>query len=497
MDNKYMKVFMSDKKRAAITVLSLLWWLASFFYEQLVFEPGAAAEHLHNYILVKLLTLVCIYALLNFFVNAFASMRSGGAEAMVLIYALPLFAAVSGFWAVSDSWPLEVGDQFNILVCTYSYETMDGFFNYLTMYVYMVALNIVPVKAFTVVFKVFLISLSAGYCIYRLRKIYPSVLAFLVYAPFIIPPGLYLSYNIHRCPMYAPLYMFFSCMILCDHLEGKKLAKGKFVLLALLCAVLTQWRSEGIYLVIFAPVLLWLCYRPELGKKAMVFGLAAMMSAQLIVYIPQAIEASSASDSDGGRTMPLFQYLITNMERKGLDKEKNAEDLAIVDKYISVDAIHELNKAGDYNYMDNLIIYSGLRPDATPEDIDNFKSAVIRIVIRNPLVYIKTQLGAWSFISTATYYERKLDVISNIFTDLYMPTVWLLGLWVFMLVKKQWCCWFMTSCHLCHMAITTALLPASYFKYYYSEYLYAIFTLLLVLVLCQKKSAEKKAKPES
>lgn len=493
MDNKFMQTYMPDKKQRFIAVLSVVWWLASFFYESLVFEPGAAGEHLLNYLLVKLLTLVSIYVLLTFFADAILSFRSKGPAALVLVYSLPLFLVVTGFWAVSDAWPIETGDQFNILVSAYSYHTMEGFFNYLTMYVYMVALNIIPVKAFSVVFKIFLISLAAGYCIYRLRKIYPSLWAFLVYAPFIIPPGLYQSYNLHRCPMYAPLYMVFSCMILCDHLEGKRLTKGKFVLLALLCAVLTQWRFEGVYLVVFAPVLLWLCYRPELGKKAAAFGLAAMMAAQLLVYIPQALEASKASDSNGGRTMPLFQYLITNMERKGLDKEKNAEDLAIVDKYISVDAIHKLNEDGDYNYIDNRIIYHGMRPGATLEDMDNFKAAVIRIVIKNPLVYLRTQLGAWSFISTATFFERKLDVISNIFTDLYLPTIWMLVLWVFLLVKKQWCFWLMTSCHLCHMAITTALLPAAYFKYFYSEYLYAILSLLLVLTLWQKKRSNSKA----
>ena len=122
---------------------------------------------------------------------------------------------------------------------------------------------------------------------------------------------------------------------------------------------------------------------------------------------------------------------------------------------------------------------------------ENF-ALIIRIVIKNPLIYIRTQLGAWSYISTANYYERKLDYISNIFTDLYVPTAWLLALWIYLLAKKKWFPWFMTSCHLCHMVITTALLPAAYFKYYYSEYLYAVLTLVLVLILLMKKRQAKK-----
>ena len=482
-----------DKKHRVIAAITLVYWLCSFFFEQLVFVPGAAGAHVFNYALVKLLSLVTIYALLIFFTNAFAGMRSSGPEAQMLKYLLPVFLLVTGFWVISNAWPLGYGDQFNIINAVYEYDTLAGFFNYLTMYVYMVALNILPFARFAVVFKIFLISLAAGYCIYRLRRVYPSVLAFLVYAPFLIPPGFYMSYNIHRCPMYAPLYMVFSCMILCDHLEGRSLGKWKFILLSLVVAVLTQWRSEGIYLVVFAPVLLYLCYRPELSKKTAAFALAAMMTAQMIVFIPQSLESSKAEDVGGGRTMPLFEYLITNMERKGLDKEKNAEDLAIVDKYLSVEAIHALNEEnGDYNYNDNLIIYYGKRHGASLETIEDFKAAVIRIVVKNPLVYIRTQLGAWSYISTANYYERKLDYISNIFTDLYVPSIWLIGLWVYLLVKKKWCFWFMTSCHLCHMAITTALLPAAYFKYYYSEYLYAVLTVVLVLILWRKNIGLKK-----
>lgn len=115
-----------------------------------------------------------------------------------------------------------------------------------------------------------------------------------------------------------------------------------------------------------------------------------MLLTQLTVYLPSAFDNAKNSH----RALPFFEYLITSMERNGLDKEKNAEDLAIVDKYISVDAIHELNeRQGDYNYNDNIIIYSGLVPGATDQDKVNFQNAVIRLIIHNPLVYIRSQIG--------------------------------------------------------------------------------------------------------
>lgn len=361
-------------------------WLLSSWWERFAFYEGAAEARPVTHIVIKLITLITIYLMALFFTNAAQGFKSRGAAAQTFMYALPLFIIVAGFWAVSGAYPFTVGDQVNILESARYYETMKGFFNYWTMYIPMIAMNIAPFPAFTVVFKIWLMSLAAGYCIYRIMRVTESKLSFLL-------------------------------------------------------------------------------------------------------YLPSALDR----DENAHRALPFFEYLITSMERNGLDKEKNAEDLAIVDRYISVEAIHELNeRQGDYNYNDNIIIYSGLVPGATDQDKVDFQNAVIRLMIHNPLVYIRSQIGAWLHISNAFQYERTLDYAANIFKNLYVPTAWLIGLWVYLLVKKQWCYWFITSGHLCHMAITTALLPASYFKYYYSEYMYAALTATLAVCFLVKRRREKK-----
>ena len=480
------------KKHRIIGAVSLLYCLLSFYWERFVFFEGAAENRPITHILIKLLSLVTVYLLILFFTDAVQGFQRRSAAAQTLMCALPLFLIVAGFWAISNAYPMTEGDQFNILVAARSYETMKGFFNYWTMYIPMVAMTIIPVEAFAIVFKILLMSLAVGYCVYRLMRISASKLSFLLYLPFLLPPGLYQSYSIHRCPMYAVLYLLFACILICDHYEKKTLGAGKFLLLSFMAAVLTQWRSEGIYLLILAPILLYFTYRPALtaGKKAA--ALAVILLIQLIVYLPSMFD----KDEDQHRPLPFFEYLITSMERNGLDKEKNADDLAIVNRYLSIDAIHELNeRQGDYNYNDNIIIFTGgLVPGATDQDKVDFQKAMVRIIIRNPLVYIRSQIGAWLHISNAFQFERKMDYAANIFKNLYVPTAWLIGLWIYLLVKKQWCYWFITSGHLCHMAITTALLPAAYFKYYYSEYLYAALTAVFALIFVINKRREKRRK---
>ena len=375
-----------EQKQRIIGAFALVYWLLSFWWERFAFYEGAAEARPVTHIVIKLITLITIYLMALFFTNAAQGFKSRGAAAQTFMYALPLFIIVAGFWAVSGAYPFTVGDQFNILESARYYETMKGFFNYWTMYIPMIAMNIAPFPAFAVVFKIWLMSPAAGYCIYRIMRVTESKLSFLL-------------------------------------------------------------------------------------------------------YLPLALDR----DENAHRALPFFEYLITSMERNGLDKEKNAEDLAIVDRYISVEAIHELNeRQGDYNYNDNIIIYSGLVPGATDQDKVDFQNAVIRLMIHNPLVYIRSQIGAWLHISNAFQYERTLDYAANIFKNLYVPTAWLIGLWVYLLVKKQWCYWFITSDHLCHMAITTALLPASYFKYYYSEYMYAALTATLAVCFLVKRRREKK-----
>ena len=471
--------------------LALVWWALSFWYERFVFEAGSAAQHPLAWLAVKLLLLAVLVVLLRFLSAALRTWRTDGEEAGTLKCTLPLFAVLIVLWAFGGFWPLLVSDQSSILEASMRYETMGGFFFYLTMVIPMLGLSLFPHPAAAVIFKIFVISLGAGWCVFRLRRLYGTRLAFLLYLPFLLPPGLYLSMSIHRIPSYAVLYLVFTVKLLCDRAEEKPLSRPGYVLLCLAAAALTQWRSEGIYLVVLAPILFSLAYRPQLDRKRKALALAVFLAAQLAVRIPQTL----VSDIDSGtRSMPLFETLITGMERKGLDKEKNAEDLAAVDRYIDLETLHWLNEElGDYNYNENLIIYVGLRPEATPEDKADFREAMVRIVLHNPLVYLRNQIDCWVHISEQTYHDRKLDELANIFQRLYLPTLWLLVVWVWTLRKRDWLGWFVTSGHLCHFVITTLLLPTAYFKYYYSEYLYAFLTATAALCLLRRRLREKKA----
>lgn len=68
-----------------------------------------------THVVIKLLTLITVYLLALFFTNAVQGFKARSAAAQTLMFALPLFIIVTGFWAISGAYPFTVGDQFNII----------------------------------------------------------------------------------------------------------------------------------------------------------------------------------------------------------------------------------------------------------------------------------------------------------------------------------------------------------------------------------------------
>ena len=113
-----------EQKHRVIGAFALVYWLLSFWWERFAFYEGAAEARPVTHIVIKLLTLITVYLTALFFTNAVQGFKARGAAAQTLIYALPLFIIVTGFWAVCGAYPFTAGDQFNILESARYYETM-------------------------------------------------------------------------------------------------------------------------------------------------------------------------------------------------------------------------------------------------------------------------------------------------------------------------------------------------------------------------------------
>ncbi|MCR5627473.1 MAG: hypothetical protein K6F99_09145 [Lachnospiraceae bacterium] len=372
-------------------------------------------------------------------------------------------------------------------------------FYYLTTYYYIITMMIIPGWLGPVLMKVLLQVLFAGYTVFRTSKLFGKKYGVFMYLVFLLPPVLAYTTSAHRIPVYFLLYAFTMFSMLMDRLQEVKSTGIKVVWLLFLGAILTQWRTEGIYLAVILPILMFVCYPDLRNKKSIIRVVLISLLLQYLVQIPQngALPVRMGDKADN-RMGPFYAYTITNMFGNGLDEDKNAEAIAEVDRYLDVSEIKRINaELGEINYEDVLILYyegfKGRRENATDEDYRAYLHGCQTIFKNNPDVFIKTRIGAFHYAATPYNIEWKeggitgfakfvISIIKTIAYNLYVPHLILFCMFIYSLIKRRAWGFFFTGGLICHFLIVFILAPASYFKYYFPVYFMMYFMLDLIII---------------
>lgn len=368
-------------------------------------------------------------------------------------------------------------------------------FYYITVYFYIVSFMIFPTYLGPIFMKLIIEFFVVGYVVYRIKKLYGKPYWYFGYALFLLYPVIAYTTSAHRLPIYFLLYILLIAMLIFDGIEKVKLSIGKAAFLIFLGAILTQWRTEGIYLAVIVPILMLFTYSNLRNIKNAVLLVISTIILQYLVSVPQnglvAKEMGAAADD---RMKPFYAYTITNMYRNGLDEEKNAEDLAIVDKYLAIDKIYAINEHyGDINYEDVLILYEpdfiGVREEATVTDFFNYAGALKRIFKNNIAVFLKTRIGAFCYAALPYHIEfgsgivsLGISVVKAVLYNLFIPLAIIVLICIYSLIKKKWFSFFLTGGVIAHWFIVFILAPASYFKYYFPVYITSYFYLLMIIL---------------
>lgn len=377
--------------------------------------------------------------------------------------------------------------------------THDTWFYYITVYYYIVSLMLIPFKYAPIIIKVIIQLLTVAYVVTRAKEYFGRKIGNWSYLLFLMYPVIAYTTSAHRLPIYFLLYLTLFAKMLFDGLEGKCLNIGSTIAIVIAGAVLTQWRTEGIYLLAIVPILIFIAYKDIRSIKKITTFVLIWLAVQYIVSVPQnGLVATGLDDAANDRMKPFYAYTITNMYRNGLDLEKNASDLAIVDKYISLESIKAINEYYcDINYEDVLILYQdgfvGVRQEATVADFIEYSDAVKRIFINNPDVFLKTRWGAFCYaarpyhITFTGFGIRNLisfgiSIIKTFFYNLFIPVGICLALCIFSLFTRRWYSFFTFGGLMAHWFIVFILAPASYFKYYFPLYIMAYFYLLIMIM---------------
>ncbi|MCR5302846.1 MAG: hypothetical protein K6E49_10460 [Lachnospiraceae bacterium] len=374
----------------------------------------------------------------------------------------------------------------------------DTWFNYMTVYFYIVSLMLMPFKYGPIFIKVIIELLVIGYSVYRCVKYFGRGGMF-IYALFLLYPFIAYTTSAHRLPVYFLIYLLLFGKLLFDLLEKEDISKCGAFFALLAGAVLTQWRTEGIYLLVLIPVLMMIAYPRYRSVRGAAVLIVSYIAIQYILWIPQ--NGALSRNLDGAandRMKPFYAYTITNMYRNGLDPVKNSRDLETVDRYLSLEAIEKINEHyGDINYEDVLILYKdgfvGVREEATDDDFIQYSQALKRIFAANPDVFARTRWGAFCYAAMPFHITfsgtgvRELasffiSIVKSVSYNLFIPLLFCLFECVYCVIRRKWFCFFVFGGLLAHWFIVFVLAPASYFKYYFPIYIMSYFYMILLLI---------------
>ncbi len=483
-------------------VVALVHWILTFFTDRSVFiwDTGNAV----NYYACKVILLFILF----FLWKTILKMSDDTKDVLkyALIYMIPLalvmvFKLPQGF--LSNDENLIYEEAVNLRDYTW--------FSYLTTWYYILSLMLIPFKYAPIFVKVAIQALSGGYIVKRTVSLTSVRYGVFAYIPFLFFPVLAYTTSAHRIPVYFLLYADLLFKMLFDKIEGKEISYLSLFPILLTGAVLTQWRTEGIYLLFILPILIFIAYPCLRNRKSVLFVIAGFLFLQYLVSVPQnGVIPGRMGDKANNRMAPFYAYTITNMMRNGLDREKNSADLSKVDRYLDLDMIDRINEdLKDINYEDVLILYypgyTGVREDISPEDYNAYTEGCISIFKNNPDVFLKTRIGAFKYAALPYHIGTDTDGIKGLlklvfsfvkagFYNLYIPHFLLLLGFFISLILRKWYVFFASSGLIGHFLIVFVLAPASYFKYYFPIY-FTVYLFLALLIIGMVWRRGKRTEP--
>lgn len=476
------------RKERVPLVLALLHWLATFYLETLFLEVPRSA-HWFNYLLCKALVLAALACFWRLLWRGLTC--PGSTERQVLLYALPSLAVLGAYLLYSHDFTL-VSDELNIYLHAKQLDNYASWFVCYTGFYWISSLMVCPVMMGPVYLKVLLQALLCGYCVFRLRRLVKSPWAYLLYVFFCMPGLLTNGISAHRMPTYGLLYLLFAAQLLFDFLERAPLGRGKLVLLSIAAAVLTHWRSEGIYMLIWGWILILLAYRVR-GRRAVAKVLAVFYCLHLLVFAPQYV-GSMVEDSRylNLRMQHFYAYAMVNMQRNGLDTEKCSSQLEAMAVVTPQEGIDYLNETIGYGNYGQAYLLTSANPYLVEgyslDDLNTFCNAARSVIFQQPLVFLRAQFNAWRYASSqlpVTWSGGPRVLLNSLFNLLSRPLYpfLLTGLfWLAALIRKRWLEFFLTAGVLGNWAIVVLLMPAAYVKYFYVIYLVGYFLLFFKLI---------------
>ncbi len=499
--NSILKKWNSDTA-GIVKVVSLIWCVISFmgggYFVDSHYQEGIS--NATGYVLSRPLQYICfgiayivsvclIFAICKFLYNALAM---DGKERKIFFYMLPVLIVLASYLLTDISWTdiqnYYVGDEKNIWDAA---VRMYPFFFVYSSELFLICFLLFPSIIAPSIFKIIFVAYVFGYTIYRTKMYYKTNWAYSLYAVFALKPFLELGIRVHRMHWYAMLYLLVAIKLYYDcklkvQFEGRKLIGVSIIL-----SILTIWRREGCYLIIWGLLLLLFTYidwediknskQPlcSKGVRNIKYITALFFLTEILICLPEfifEININKANES----AWTYQAYIVHMLGEKSFDRSACGEELAIINKFLDLETIDRYNSEcllecyqdtywGRANWGEGQ--YYAVKSYFTPENMEEFNNAVMKVIMKEPGVFLKSRISAFMAAARAR----------NSY-NLFLPFLLLLMILIFGIRGKDKVLILLSLGMVGHMAITVLTMPASYFKYFFQMYAFGwVFAVIVVM----------------
>lgn len=502
------------KKYRYVLIISVIWWIFSMIagrmfinkyyaigmqsvYGYTISQMGQKIAYIVGYIAA----IIFEYMICKFFYHV---LKGHSRKKSILLYSIPIFLILLGILLTNVSYCKDlmqfyVGDEKNI------WDAAVRQYPFIFVYsgeLFLICFFMLPCILAPSIVKVIFTAYVFGYIIYRFKEKYNSNSIFVIYLLFfIVWPFREYGVLVHRMHWYAILYIFMAVKIYFDNYRERVHLKD-IIFLSVAIAILTIWRREGVYFVFMAPILLIVGYS-ILNKEKLIINnkflgkinrnlliLVILFLAELTICIPEIVYEKNRADTLSDGDVVYRAYLVHMMDMDSFNREKNQEELNIINQYVDINQIDRFNtECAEDAYKDSLWEwntyrdgqYYVMRPENwSYENMKLFNKEVMKLIKNNPLCFLQSRFVA--FVKAGN---------SGDFYNLIFPMLVVIAIGIYMIYAKNWIGLLLDLCVSGHTLITALTMPASYFKYFFEMYVFAYVFGIIVLLEVIQVNAQK------
>ncbi len=330
------------------------------------------------YFVVHLSFIVVLFYLFNFIINFIIKIKEGNKEYNLWLKYSLIFLAICFIYLLLI-WPGNwVWDEKGVLMVAQGY-LFNSWQSYLTVLFYSWSLMIFPFIVGIPIFQALIFSLIIGHILSKIYLFNNSKLEIIILFILLALPPVILNI---LYPLRTILYVGIELLLLFNIYYwwriDKKLDIYNILFFGGSIIILAFWRTEGIYYLILAPLLIWFIYRKQFDFQKIICLILALL---LFIGIYSPIKILE-KDNPNNYFLTIFPNALSLMLQN--------ENLRIsLSEYASLNKVLNLEVVRQYPAYNEIPSFhvGGVQNDYQ-EHMKEFLFTYAKIIIKNPVDYL-------------------------------------------------------------------------------------------------------------